>query len=101
MDIKRSVASGLVAMAVVAAPNMGNAIGTYNGVELTNCPSPCDYPPQLGSLKYVVQLGDTLSEIAEKYRSKNVDWERIARDNGISDPKKLMVGSELVIWYLL
>ncbi len=46
---------------------------------------------------YVVQEGDTLSAIAEKLTGSEKNWQEIARENGITDPTKLQVGSRLRI----
>jgi LysM domain/Tachylectin len=46
---------------------------------------------------YVVQKGDTLYGIAKKFYGNGNSWRSIAERNGITDPKKLAVGQELVI----
>ena len=43
---------------------------------------------------YTVKAGDTLGEIAKKY---NTTYQKIAKDNNISDPNKIYVGQKLVI----
>lgn len=43
---------------------------------------------------YVVKKGDTLSSIAKKY---NTTYQKIAKDNNISDPNKIYVGQKLII----
>lgn len=43
---------------------------------------------------YVVQEGDTLWDIAQRF---GVSWEDLARENNISDPGQLTAGDELVI----
>jgi murein DD-endopeptidase MepM/ murein hydrolase activator NlpD len=43
---------------------------------------------------YVVQEGDTLWDIAQRF---GVSWEDLARENDISDPGQLTAGDELVI----
>lgn len=51
------------------------------------------------SRSYVVQKGDTLSEIAEKFYKDSSKWKTIynANKSKIADPKKLKVGTKLVI----
>ena len=46
------------------------------------------------SITYTVKAGDTLSGIAKKY---NTTYQKIAKDNNISDPNKISVGQKLVI----
>lgn len=43
---------------------------------------------------HTVKSGDTLSSIAEKY---GTTYQKIAKDNGISDPNKIYVGQKLII----
>ena len=47
------------------------------------------------SKSYVVQSGDTLSGIAQKFGIAN--WQDIADANGITDPKSLQAGATIVI----
>lgn len=52
-----------------------------------------------GSQTYVVKKGDTLSEIAQKKYGSASKWTKIynANKSRISDPKKLQVGTKLII----
>ena len=43
---------------------------------------------------YIVQDGDTLWDIAQRF---GVPWEDLARENGIKDPGELSAGDELII----
>jgi GH25 family lysozyme M1 (1,4-beta-N-acetylmuramidase) len=43
---------------------------------------------------YIVKKGDTLSNIAKKY---GTTYQKIAKDNGITNPNKIYVGQKLVI----
>ena len=43
---------------------------------------------------YIVKKGDTLSGIARKY---NTTYQKIAKDNNISNPNKISVGQKLII----
>ena len=43
---------------------------------------------------YIVKKGDTLSSIAKKY---GTTYQKIAKDNGISNPNKIYVGQKLII----
>jgi len=45
-------------------------------------------------VEYIVQAGDTLSLIAEKYQ---VDWEEIAAANNLEAPYSIAVGQKLII----
>ena len=52
---------------------------------------------KLGASKtvtYTVKSGDTLSAIAKKY---GTTYQKIASDNGISNPNKIYPGQKLVI----
>ena len=51
-----------------------------------------DYPKN--GFVHVVEKGETVSSIAQKYKSK-VSW--IINANQISDPKKVFVGRELFV----
>jgi GH25 family lysozyme M1 (1,4-beta-N-acetylmuramidase) len=46
------------------------------------------------SITYIVKSGDTLSAIASKY---GTTYQKIASDNGISNPNKISVGQKLII----
>lgn len=46
------------------------------------------------AVTYTVKSGDTLSAIAKKY---GTTYQKIAKDNGISDPNKIYPGQKLVI----
>lgn len=48
----------------------------------------------VGDQEYVVQAGDTLSQIAQKFK---VGWKGIAVANGIEDPDKIRAGQTLTI----
>lgn len=45
-------------------------------------------------ITYTVKAGDTLSEIAQKY---NTTYQKIAKDNNISNPNLIVVGQKLII----
>lgn len=45
-------------------------------------------------IEYVVQKGDSLSKIAQKF---GVNYKDIAKDNNIADPSKIRVGQRLII----
>ena len=45
---------------------------------------------------YVVQKGDTLDKIAEKYYGRKSEWQRIAENNDVS-PRNLQIGQKLII----
>lgn len=45
-------------------------------------------------ITYVVKKGDTLSGIAKKY---NTTYQKIAKDNNISNPNKISIGQKLII----
>lgn len=46
---------------------------------------------------YTVRKGDTLWDIAVRYYGSGVYWRSIAKKNGISNPKKLQIGTVLVL----
>ena len=57
-------------------------------------PTPTPVPPTPTPVIYVVQEGDTLSEIAKQF---GVTVEALQEANAISDPKSLQIDQELVI----
>jgi putative chitinase len=50
-----------------------------------------------GDNVYIVQSGDDLWKIAESEYDNGYNWVEIARENNISDPNVIQVGSKLVI----
>jgi hypothetical protein len=46
---------------------------------------------------YVLARGDTLASVASKFWFAPTDWRQIALKNGIDDPRRLRVGTELTI----
>ncbi|OQA44616.1 MAG: putative peptidoglycan endopeptidase LytE precursor [Chloroflexi bacterium ADurb.Bin325] len=62
-------------------------------LEPTAAPTATPAPPA-GQVTYKVKSGDTLSAIAARY---NIDWETLARANGLSSRSVLQVGQELKI----
>ena len=46
------------------------------------------------AITYIVKAGDTLSEIAQRY---NTTYQKIAKDNNISNPDLIYVGQKLII----
>lgn len=54
----------------------------------------CIIPNTLNEVIYIVKSGDTLSQIANKY---NTTYQKIASDNGISNPNLIYPGQKLVI----
>lgn len=83
---------------------------TYTGSESAEpAPKPQPKPKNTTAAKpkttasknrsYTVQKGDTLSEIAKKYYGDANKWRTIynANKSKISDPKKLKVGTKLII----
>ena len=50
--------------------------------------------PETTAIKYIIQPGDTLGDIAKKY---GLDYNDIAKDNNISDPNYIITGQEIII----
>jgi len=51
---------------------------------------------------YTVERGDQLAKISESITGDSGNWQQIAEANGISDPRKMRVGQQLLIpGYLL
>lgn len=65
----------------------------YPGQKLT-IPGKSNSTSSSKEVTYTVKSGDTLSEIAEKY---GTTYQKIAKDNGISDPNKIYTGQKLII----
>lgn len=49
------------------------------------------------TLQHVVEKSNTLWGISQKYYGTPLKWNKIAKDNGITNPKKLRVGTVLTI----
>ncbi|HBC41022.1 MAG TPA: hypothetical protein DCZ88_03740 [Pseudanabaena sp.] len=47
--------------------------------------------------EYIVQAGDTLSNIARRFLGANGNWREIARINNITNPASLQIGQRLLI----
>ncbi|MFW6021404.1 MAG: peptidoglycan DD-metalloendopeptidase family protein [Guyparkeria sp.] len=69
-------------------------VGALSGlVLLQGCASPTDYRSwERGEPVYYVKGGDTLYSIAV---ANDLDWQRLARWNGISNPRQLKIGQRL------
>ncbi|WP_344543034.1 LysM peptidoglycan-binding domain-containing protein [Streptomyces levis] len=50
-----------------------------------------------GEAKHTTKKGDTLWDLAVKHYGDGTQWKKIARANGVKDPRKLPVGKELKI----
>lgn len=62
----------------------------------TRSPTPTSTKlPQLAT--YQVEVGDTLWEIAQRFYGDGTKWRLIANANGIDDPRRLQVGTVLII----
>ncbi|MFI9652331.1 peptidoglycan DD-metalloendopeptidase family protein [Guyparkeria sp. GHLCS8-2] len=70
------------------------AVGLLSGLfMLGGCATPTDYRSwERGQPVYYVKGGDTLYSIAV---ANDLDWQRLARWNGISDPRHLKIGQRL------
>ena len=66
-------------------------------VQWEPAPEPEPVRPVTNSEAYVVQKGDTLYSIARRFYGSGNNWKTIAELNGISDPRKLRVGQELIL----
>lgn len=49
------------------------------------------------SKKYTIKQGDTLWDLADKNYGDGSRWKEIAKANKITDPRKLMIGQNIVI----
>jgi len=56
-----------------------------------------DVPTRSHTLQHTVVQGETLNQIAENYYGDRALANRIARDNGISDPDRIVPGSVLIL----
>lgn len=65
--------------------------GGYNHLNDTPTPTP---PPATDYITYVIQPGDTLSEIAERY---GTTYQTLATLNGISNPDRIYAGQTIRI----
>jgi LysM repeat protein len=46
---------------------------------------------------YVVKKGDTLWGISKRFTGNGMNWKKIAKDNGVDNPRLLQIGKELKI----
>ena len=68
-------------------------LATLMGLLLSGCATPTDYRAwERGQPVYYVKGGDTLYSIAV---ANDLDWQRLARWNGISNPRHLKIGQRL------
>ena len=54
-------------------------------------------PPTPATKTYQVKAGDTLWELADRFYCAGWQWRRIAQANGIHNPRRLQIGTILVI----
>jgi predicted RNase H-like nuclease (RuvC/YqgF family) len=92
--LRRHVDAGLQRL----IKQMNAGFDSYSGTPLPVAPKPPikfsdDYPKGKG-LVHVIGKGDTISNIAEKYKSKT-KW--IISANQISDPTKVQIGKQLYV----
>lgn len=71
------------------------AIGTSAPPPPANPPGPGPPPPQ--TRYHTVAAGDSLWAIAVRYLGTGVRWREIATLNGITDPRRLQIGTVLAI----
>ena len=64
-------------------------------IQNQNNPNPSSKNVQF-PFTYVVQKGDTLDKIAERYYGRKSEWKKIAENNDVS-PRNLQIGQKLII----
>lgn len=69
-----------------------NLIGVEQAIKIPNGTMP--HITNTSSRTYIVKSGDTLSSIAKKY---GTTYQKIAKDNNISNPNKIYPGQKLII----
>lgn len=57
----------------------------------------CDGQPAPAGREYIVQPGDTLIQIALRECRDSSLWKKIAQDNNLADPDRIVVGQHLVL----
>lgn len=60
-------------------------------------PQPQQAPAASNSQNYVIQKGDTLYSIARRFYGSGNAWKTIAELNGITDPRQLRVGQQIIL----
>jgi LysM repeat protein len=84
--LARQTNAALDSLAKGASPRPATAVAPVSGV------SPDSYPKE--GIRYTVQKGDTLAEIARRLGAKQQD---IINANQISDPSRIVVGQSLFV----
>ena len=73
------------------------AAASFAALSLNLAGSAAGAPPARTPVAYVVQPGDTLIGLAAAYLRRPADYRRVQRDNQISRPRALQIGSRLMI----
>ncbi len=80
-----------------ASKSSAPVAATQNVAATDNVPYHVTEDYVVGVIRYTVQGGDRLSDIALEYTGDSSNWRDIAAFNNISDPRKMRVGSILEI----
>jgi LysM repeat protein len=93
---------GLTVDVMASANNLANPNQIYAGQVLvvpdgsgqTAAPAPSPSPAVSAPVYHIVQPGETLGLIAQRY---GVSWQALAQSNNISNPNRILVGQQLQI----
>jgi hypothetical protein len=94
------MATGLKSSKNKSVTLLNTAVALAISLGLCCAPSfaePANTVTQGDNFIYTVQAGDNLLGIRAKFAEDKIDWQRVAKLNGISNAKKLPVGKNLVI----
>ncbi|HET6379554.1 MAG TPA: LysM peptidoglycan-binding domain-containing protein [candidate division Zixibacteria bacterium] len=71
----------------------------HGSAVVTQAPGPTDPPSAAAPARYVIQAGDTLRDLAQRFYGDESSWERIYQANRsvIATPDHLVVGTQIVI----
>jgi hypothetical protein len=81
-----------------ASPNAAIALVAFLGLCCDSVSAlPANIVTQGENFIYTVQAGDNFLGIRSKFADNKIDWQRVAKLNGVSNAKKLPTGKKIVI----
>lgn len=96
VDLKLTEVKDIDIPTVESVSILKKAEDTAGNTDVTLSDRGAENVPKSGNVE-IVNSKTTLWGLAKKYYGKGEDWKRIAEANGISDPKKLREGMQILI----